>query len=910
MKNKESKLNNEFQEKNEEIKVLKSSDNIKEEKIILNNELLSSLLKNPPNFEKKYKNEELNKFKDEILNYLSERNQHYMSLIRHFQDKQQDTKKEFLNKVNIIYQNYNSILSSQALLNNKIDKISNFELFINKTNDQLITHEIRLNNLSSDFIKSTQKYDKIYLDNLELPGYIGKFSKFKNCQAFFENIIREIDKMNQYKEKNNLDNKAYKEKLDGIIKSFSLLLKNNNESQLKYIKQLNDNCFKECKELNDQLNNRVCDLRIENAKYSIELVKKNEEMNKEWKKILEIKENLMNLINEKINNFSKIFYANNASFNAFKKEYEEFKVKINEIFIYFKEVKTDKENNNLVSNISNNSTNNLNGCFISSALPLEKKNFKNFPRKFFKRAKTKNKYLEKKQYLKNISTLNANRNNTTQLDYDNKKCNIINIERLEDNLLIPSKERHKKRNIGNSLHKEKTFNSIDKKYNIENQSRRTIHGLKEPRSSKTTTKIEINSHNKASYIDASKIDKMSKLNENANDINNINNDLNKENSSSKRDEKIIIHKSYRKGQKIILESNKSIQSEDTDNSKMNENINTLCTTNDLNYSLNNNINNANNVNKFILNEDLMNHNNNHVIKELASELEQSTNKKDKLNSSKKKIEDNFKLICNRICPLNININKEIKDNSIYENNNQIENDNKNGSEGIKLNTTSTEKTEEQKDVIYPLYFNQNDLNSINKKMGAFDKKLIDLEFLLKQKMAEFLKQFDKLQNTCYYLLNYRKNTDKKFTKNDFIRNISSKVNLTEPNENINNYIKVNNSNDDYFVHSHSVKKLAPIVEIDPNNLEFSLSPSRKENIILSNRKNKEKESNRIKENKKAFCNNFLDIKIVKKNENKENNNTNSRNIDYFQYKIHGKNMNNFDNNNNKWINSNIKYDKS
>jgi hypothetical protein len=312
-----------------------------------------------------------------------------MSLIRHFQDKQQDTKKEFLNKVNIIYQNYNSILSSQALLNNKIDKISNFELFINKTNDQLITHEIRLNNLSSDFIKSTQKYDKIYLDNLELPGYIGKFSKFKNCQAFFENIIREIDKMNQYKEKNNLDNKAYKEKLDGIIKSFSLLLKNNNESQLKYIKQLNDNCFKECKELNDQLNNRVCDLRIENAKYSIELVKKNEEMNKEWKKILEIKENLMNLINEKINNFSKIFYANNASFNAFKKEYEEFKVKINEIFIYFKEVKTDKENNNLVSNISNNSTNNLNGCFISSALPLEKKISKIFPENSSKEQKPK-----------------------------------------------------------------------------------------------------------------------------------------------------------------------------------------------------------------------------------------------------------------------------------------------------------------------------------------------------------------------------------------------------------------------------------------------------------------------------------------------------------------------------------------
>ena len=66
---------------------------------------------------------------------------------------------------------------------------------------------------------------------------------------------------------------------------------------MKYIKQLNDKCLKECKEMNELINNRVCDLRIENAKYSIDLVKKNEEMNNEWKKILEIKDNIINLVN-------------------------------------------------------------------------------------------------------------------------------------------------------------------------------------------------------------------------------------------------------------------------------------------------------------------------------------------------------------------------------------------------------------------------------------------------------------------------------------------------------------------------------------------------------------------------------------------------------------------------------------
>ena len=175
MNKEEKSSDNEIQRNSKEVlNRIPSNNSFDQEKIMLSNELLSSLFKNSPNFEKKYENDELNKFKDEILSYLNERNQHYMSLINYFYDKILENQKEYISQINNISQNYNSILSSQASLNNKIDKAVKFELFINKTNDQLITHEIRLNNLSSDFIKSTQKYDKIYLDNLELPGYIGK----------------------------------------------------------------------------------------------------------------------------------------------------------------------------------------------------------------------------------------------------------------------------------------------------------------------------------------------------------------------------------------------------------------------------------------------------------------------------------------------------------------------------------------------------------------------------------------------------------------------------------------------------------------------------------------------------------------------------------------------------------------
>ena len=952
MKKEESKLDHNLNKNKDEFKQLPGNNSINQENNFLTNELLSSLLKSPPHFEKKYENEELKKFKDEILTYLSERNQHYLTLIKFFQNKIQDSKSEYISQINNISQNYNSILSSQASLNNKIDKFTNFENFINKTNDQLITHEIRINNLSSDFIKSTQKYDKIYLDNLELPGYIGKFAKFKNCQAFFDNIIREIDKINQYKEKNNLDLKSYKDKLDNILKSLHLLIRNNNESQMKYIKQLNDKCLKECKEMNELINNRVCDLRIENAKYSIDLVKKNEEMNNEWKKILEIKDNIISSVDEKITDFKNIFNANIISFNNFKKEFEDFKSEINDAISYYKEIKGENTNN-INNNLNNNSTNNLNAYYINNPPTLDKKNIKNIPRKFSKRSKTKTRYLDKKQFIKNISNLNANKNNHNNI-FNEYKSNIIKIEKLEEitnNTGINKEKENKKRNNVNSVNKEKTLNSIEKyKYNSDYQSKRNGYSYKEPRTSKTITKIEIDSQKTNINSENNKKSNTKniiqiKINEDKS-TNTINNDsINNKNEKNKEKEEIVIHKYSKKNKKPFLQSSKSVKSDDSENNNIsninNGNSNTLNTTNDINYSMYS-TNSICNVNRFILNDNILD-GNDKVIKELASELEQSTNKKDKLNSNAKKIEDNFKSICNKIPPLNLNINKtndkkDIKENIsiktiINENENEENiNNNINMQENIKINTISTEKTEERKittnnnnnNNIGSININQNDYNLLSKKIDSFDKKLVDLETLLKGKIVDILLQIENLQNKNNNILNNKKSIKQKIGNNNIYMNsnINSNIsnnnrNLTGPNELFSNNIKNKNSRDDYFVHSHSVKRIAPIIEIDPINLQFSPSPTRNENI-LSTKKSREQKS---KDNKSRFINNFNDIKIIRKSENKENIITNKNNdkidksdkfdkFDLTQFRIFGKNNNVLGVN--KWFNLNklIKYEQS
>ena len=167
------------------------------------------------------------------------------------------------------------------------------------------------------------------------------------------------------------------------------------------------------------------------------------------------------------------------------------------------------------------------------------------------------------------------------------------------------------------------------------------------------------------------------------------------------------------------------------------------------------------------------------------------------------------------------------------------------------------------------------------------------------------------------LYNNQKETN--FNFNNFNINTTPNINLGK-NEisydylnNVNNVNNINkrNSQDDYFV-GCSVKRLAPIIEIDVNNLQFSPSPARQYKIFSSRKK-----ESRNKFNKTAITSNFKDIKI-KRNDNKENVRPCFTNIDGLnsnnngnQIRLFGKGGNLTGTGVNKWINLNklINYDK-
>jgi len=290
----------------------------------------------------KYNNEELNKFKDTILSILKERDKLYLDKLIEYKIKSEKIKTDFdsMNKINV--SNFAKIVDTQAKITSRLDQLNNYESFVSKTNDKLISHEVRLTNIREDFSIATQKYDKIYLDNLELPGFIGRCAKYKNCQVFFLEVIQDLAKLNKYREKSIIDLKMYKDKLETIISSMNTILDNNNASQIKYINETKDKILKDCSNMFDDVRENIKEIRVENSKYAVDLISQSMDMSKKWDKIEKIKADIFENFNYNINKYQMLTDDTIKSFDEFKVEYGVIRRKFLELSEFIKDVRFRK----------------------------------------------------------------------------------------------------------------------------------------------------------------------------------------------------------------------------------------------------------------------------------------------------------------------------------------------------------------------------------------------------------------------------------------------------------------------------------------------------------------------------------------------------------------------------------------
>ena len=247
-------------------------------------------------------------------------------------------------KNDIAIENY----SNQQLDHKKIQEL---EIFKNKVDSMLITHELRINNNINDIIKFQTKYDKIIVDNLLLPGYIGPSCQFRNLGEYIYSNITDISKIKSEKEQIKKDTKDVKTKIDSIMKQMIVL----NDCSIERCTQYIDNKQKDIEniinEKMEEFNNKITEIRALFSQFQNQI---NEQINifsSEIIKVFNMKGEVGNYIDEKyvefqknINDVHKKVVVNIQDIGILKRKVNE----INEIAAYNKKNYSSKKNNYLI----------------------------------------------------------------------------------------------------------------------------------------------------------------------------------------------------------------------------------------------------------------------------------------------------------------------------------------------------------------------------------------------------------------------------------------------------------------------------------------------------------------------------------------------------------------------------------
>jgi hypothetical protein len=276
------------------------------------------------------------KFKEEIISDSKaiENNLklNYIKLKDEYEEKTNDYEK----RLEILTIKLNELSSFTSVDRVKIDKISDMVSFQQLATDRLNQHEYRLNNLEKDLKAACYKYDRIFLDNLEVPGYIGEYCKFKNLKQYIEDNISTVQNILTFKDKHTLELKEYKDKLDGMLQGMSRQLEMADKSNKNYTNKIMQEQENTLKSQFTDLDNKLYTIKIDNNKYAIQLQKSSHELSIEYDKILKIKDDINSRLEESVKNMKDSNKLTVNHFDTVKADFEKIKGKFTEVADFIK----------------------------------------------------------------------------------------------------------------------------------------------------------------------------------------------------------------------------------------------------------------------------------------------------------------------------------------------------------------------------------------------------------------------------------------------------------------------------------------------------------------------------------------------------------------------------------------------
>ncbi len=245
--------------------------------------------------------------------------------------------KELITKVDSMSEKVETLDNNFNEIKVKGDKIDEFIVFKNKSLDQLTSHEIRINQLIADTSFMKTKYDKMFIDNFTVPGFVGEFCKYKTIRDYIESNIKEMSLINSFKEQSVVDIKNYGSKIENLIKQFTGSLDNFSDRQKETLNNAKREIYKKVNDEINKIDNKFEDVKIYNTNEAKKLSEKTDDLIKVTKETIDFRDRLKNYFEQNLDEITSDFDEIRLNVSDLNDEYNTIKDKFQEIIAFVRE---------------------------------------------------------------------------------------------------------------------------------------------------------------------------------------------------------------------------------------------------------------------------------------------------------------------------------------------------------------------------------------------------------------------------------------------------------------------------------------------------------------------------------------------------------------------------------------------
>lgn len=316
-----------------------------------NNEIFISSTKDPTS---------MSRFKEDIVNALYQIEDKMNNKVNSLESLLASKLSVFESRINYLDQDFTEVVNKQNEFKKQTEAMINILPIQTKHKESILSHEIQLNTLQKDITNACYKYDKIFLDNLILPGQIGEYCKYKNLRECLDYMLTQITQLNTYKDKATCEYKQFREKseqnIKGIYSEFELVNKSNMNYTKNQIGILQINLNEKIEEYANIVKQNVLTYKEEEKSMKVNSIELKENINK----LMEMKQEIEDINNNTLKEVRDINSSAVSNCNQIRDEVDKLNQYYIEIYEFIKDLKCNYKNNKRKETIySKISTNDL-----------------------------------------------------------------------------------------------------------------------------------------------------------------------------------------------------------------------------------------------------------------------------------------------------------------------------------------------------------------------------------------------------------------------------------------------------------------------------------------------------------------------------------------------------------------------